>query len=189
MNAWISALIYLFYRVVRFLFHSAQSCLLWRFTGVSDHLARIRSGWALEDCQVLTILYRKRLAPGDISGSTDFVWSHDRFVKAKDVLGPNPNWTLYTLDKEYAYFLLTPEPWPYYHARNAPFAFPRQFQDAIELARMPFRAFCRFAEESLADPLGPVVYYSNAARSGTTLLTRVMQVRKFFHVTLLFSEA
>jgi len=131
---------------------------------------------SLEDCQLLSIVYRKKHAKGIMTNATNFIWLHDKFVKAKDVLVPDPCWTLYTLDMEFAYFLRMPKPWPHYHAREAPFVFMRQHEIGTKLARMPFKAFCRLAEQSLPEPKGPVVYYSSAARSGSTLLTRLVQV-------------
>jgi len=92
------------------------------------------------------------------------------------VLAPDPDWALLILDKNFAYFALTPKPWTWYNARRAPFVTGQQCAEAMKLARMPLKTFTCFAEKYLPDPKGPIVYYSNGARTGSTLLLRVMQV-------------
>lgn len=179
MNAWISFAIYLFYRFIRFLCHLVQNEIVWRFNGVRDHLTKIASDSDQSEttCQLLKIIYRKKLILVGVTNENDFMWWHDSFANPEQLLANDSCWTLYTLDENFAYFVLMPKHWPFYNAKRAPFVFIPQFTDGRKLARMPLKAFCRFADKTLEDPKGPVIFYTSGARSGSTLLTRVMQVK------------
>jgi len=164
------------YRFFRFIVHFTQEQFIWRLNGVRNHLEKIDQGSTKDTCQVMSIIYRKKIREGDISNSNDLVCWHEKFVDPTVMLAPDPCWTLYTLDTNFAYFLLMPKPWPWYNARRAPFIFMQQFSDATKSARIPLKTFSHFAEKFLPNPKGRVVYYSNGARTGSTLLLRVMQV-------------
>src|SRR5262245_33016501 len=126
---WIDFFFHLIYRFIRFVVHGLQSQVIWRLTGIKDDLDRItKHPTSSKDCQLLTILYRKKLAEADMTSSNDFLWLHRGFTSAKEVLLPDPSWTLYTLDEDYAYFIKMPKEWPFYHVREAPFVFMRQFE-------------------------------------------------------------
>lgn len=178
MNIWLLFATYVLYRIFRFIFHFVQTQIVWRLNGTYARLSKINSDSCTSPhtCQLLSIIYKKNLVEGDMANGHNFIWWHDKFVDPNELLLPDPTWILYTIDDDFAYFLKMPKPWTFYHAREAPFVRTRQFADGTKLARMPLKAFCDFANKSLSNPKGPVVYYSNAARSGSTLLTRVMQV-------------
>ncbi|CAF1168547.1 unnamed protein product [Rotaria sordida] len=104
------------------------------------------------------------------------MWLHDKFSDAENLLKYNPNWVLYTISERYAYFTLLPKPISEYNVKNAPFIFVKLFTDARQLARMPIKDFCTFACHSLAPIKGKVVFFTNCPRSGSTLITQMVQV-------------
>jgi len=52
----------------------------------------------------------------------------------------------------------------------------KQFTDALQLARIPIKDFCTFACHSLGPLKGKVVFFTNCPRSGSTLITQMVQV-------------
>ncbi|CAF1376754.1 unnamed protein product [Rotaria sordida] len=104
------------------------------------------------------------------------MWLHEKFYDAEKLLKYNPNWILYTISNRYAYFTLLPKPITEYNVKNAPFIWLAQFTDALKLARMPIKDFCTFACHSLGPMKGKVIVFTNCPRSGSTLITQMVQV-------------
>jgi len=160
--------------------------IFWRFNSVSQHLAEITEAKPSDakSCQLLSIIYRKRLAASTFVSPNDFIWWHDEFVESEVIL--DPHWTLYTMDEKFIYFLQMPNPWPFYNVRRATFLFVNQLADATKLARIPLKEFCRLTEINLTNPKGPVIFFTMVPRSGSTLFTKAMQV--FEEKIVCFSE-
>lgn len=177
--AYTSLFLYFLYCFLNFCFRFIQK-IFWHFAGIAPHLEKISSidqiEVPLETCQLLKILFRHKLVEGDICYGSDFLTIHDCFVNPADLFLSDSNWSLYTLDGTFVYFLRMPQEFQSYTARRAPFFYMTQFSGGVKLARMPWRQFCRFSNEKLSDPKSRVVFYTNAGRSGSTLLTRLLQV-------------
>jgi hypothetical protein len=121
-------IIYIIYRVIRDVICHLQS-YWFRFPKNSPTI----------QCEILTILYRLQPADGVVSRDCDFLWLHDKFYDAENLLKYNPNWVLYTISERYAYFTLLPKPITEYNVKNAPFFCMKQFTDALKLARIPIK--------------------------------------------------
>lgn len=170
---WKNLTSYLLYCFFHYIYRWIQENIVRRPAGISPKNLETSS----ESCQTFKILYRKKLVPVDLAQSTDFVCYHETFADPK-VLFSDPRWTLYSMDKDYVYFIQMPEPFHFYNAQKAPLLYVTQFYEGQKLARISLRAFCELSDKILQNPVGRVVFYTNAGRSGSTLLTRLLQVRK-----------
>ena len=119
---------YIIYRVIRDVITNLQS--YW-FHSPKNNTAI--------QCEILTILYRLKSGECEVARDCDFMWLHEKFYDAEKLLKYNPNWVLYTISDRYAYFTLLPKPIAEYNARNAPFVYLKQFNDALKLARIPIK--------------------------------------------------
>ena len=156
--------VFLVYRLLLLVFNFLHEAFFWRW--------RKRDGNTLE---ILKIIYKRKVNIGDMSRPSDFLGIHEKFVEKTELL--QPNWSLYTVSPKYAYFVRLPKPLHQYNALEAPFLFVKQFLDAEKMIRMPIVEFLSFAEEIGAPKGRKVVFLSNLARTGSTLLSQMLQVQ------------
>ncbi|CAJ0945927.1 unnamed protein product, partial [Mesorhabditis belari] len=128
-----------------------------------------------------SILYRQKRDIEEIAREIDFLTVHNSFVDTKLLEGNY--WTLYSLTKDFAYFVLLPKPVTYYNSQRSPFVYVQLFDEALLLAEMSRKEFERFAGELAKNPQPETIYYTNTARCGSTLLAKMLHCEGKSHCT------
>uniref|UniRef100_A0A0N5AJU4 Sulfotransfer_1 domain-containing protein n=1 Tax=Syphacia muris TaxID=451379 RepID=A0A0N5AJU4_9BILA len=156
------------------------------------------------------VVFRKRFHIGDVARSADFLVFHERMTTCDELC--DKQWMLYTISDRYAYFVRMPHPSIDYNVATAPFLSIAQFANAEALARIPHRTFIResYKLQNFADSIycfcsssgrlrlvfknslrctGQVVMLWTMARSGSTLVSRMLQCTdETNRCVLVFSE-
>uniref|UniRef100_A0A914DTF4 Sulfotransferase n=1 Tax=Acrobeloides nanus TaxID=290746 RepID=A0A914DTF4_9BILA len=80
------------------------------------------------------------------------------------------HWAIYSLDKDFAYFILLPNPVSSYNIINHQFLWQTYYEDALKIAKMPYKRFLTWSKlfEKNKNP-PPTVMIQTSARSGSTL--------------------
>jgi hypothetical protein len=109
------------------------------------------------------------------SGPENFLLTHDAWVDPEYVLSDTV--TLYYMTKDEAVFVECPADVIVSSSTSAPFLRQAQFQKAQNVLIMPLSVFHKLAEK-IGDPKGQIVFISNTARCGSTLLTQIFEETK-----------
>jgi hypothetical protein len=170
---------YFLFIFFRCFFNFIQLNIYWRLNGVLKRLENVKldaNGNGQKLCQILKIVYRKKLILPDLAHANNFLCIHENFI-SMDSLLENPNWTIYSVDEKFVNFVLLPKPLHFYNARESPFFYITQFFEAQKFAKIPLQIFCEHCNEKMESPRGNVLFISSVGRSGSTLVTRMLQVR------------
>lgn len=153
------------YRIIRAIIMTIQGCFH-RTTGKYKIL------FENETVELGTIIYKRKIIDADVASPTDFIWITEKFVHFKILL--QPNWSLYTIDENYAYFILMPKPAHTYTVDKAPFVYMKQFGEGLKLAKCTLKNFCKLTE-TINCQKGPVIYETSSPRAGSTLMAQLLQ--------------
>ena len=109
---------------------------------------------------------------GEPSGPGNFITTHTAFVSPSYVLQDNV--TLYYVTATEAIFVESPEEINVSYSDYGAFLRQAQFENARRIIKLPIAAFHKMAEE-IGDPTGEIVFITNTARCGSTLLTQIFE--------------
>ncbi|KAK0410112.1 hypothetical protein QR680_004953 [Steinernema hermaphroditum] len=125
-----------------------------------------------DQLEVSTILARKRFHLTDLARDVDFLsfFEHWESIECLE----DPRWMVYTVTRKHAYFVKMPNSSIEYAVEDSAFLGPTMFQLADKVARIPIDAFI---EQSRAyrNFKGKVIVISTMARSGSTLMAKMLQ--------------
>ncbi len=124
-------------------------------------------------CESFPIWWRKRLALMEPATRYDFWCGSGTKILAAEIV-TNEKWTLYTIDREFAYFVFLPNPLTSYCADKVPFFRVDQYLCAQKFARIRLDDFCRLGS-LVGPPKGHVIFLTYSPRSGSTLLSQILQ--------------
>ena len=161
------------YILARKLFSFVQG-LGWALNGTYIDLWRSkREGNYHRSAQLLDIVYRYKLdLVLEPSGPGNFITTHNGFVSPSYVLQDNV--TLYYITATEAVFIESPEEIDVSHSDYGSFIRVAQFENARRVIKIPIAAFHKMAEE-IGDPEGKVIFVTNTARCGSTLINQMFE--------------
>ena len=172
MLAWIYAK-YFAYVAVRKVYSTIQG-LFWIVNGtyLSLHTSKQEKNY-YRSAQLLDIVFRHKLdLVLEPSGPGNFITTHNGFVSPSYVLQDNV--TLYYVTATEAVFIESPEEIDVSHSDYGSFIRVAQFENARRIIKVPISAFHKMAEE-IGDPTGELVFVTNTARCGSTLLSQIFE--------------
>ena len=100
--------------------------------------------WEKGHVRISRILLKYKMDPEEISRRQDFIPSCGYFVES-DVLD-NPNWHLYCVERDRAFFVLLPRHIQYYSTARYPFIYVPIFEEALALAEVRKEEFIRLGK-------------------------------------------
>ena len=172
MLAWIYSK-YFVYIALRKLYSAIQA-LWWILNGtyLSLYSSRQEKNYH-RSAQLLDIVFRYKMdVVGEPSGPGNFITTHAAFVSPSYVLQDNV--TLYYVTAIEAIFVESPEEINVSHSDYGAFLRQAQFENARRIIKLPIAAFHKMAEE-IGDPTAQIVFVTNTARCGSTLLTQIFE--------------
>ena len=116
------------------------------------------------------------------SGPDNFLLVHDSWLDPEHVLDDTV--TLYYITKDEAVFVQCSPEVDVTSSNYSPFMRLSQFRHATKVLVMPIHVFQKLAEE-VGDPKGQLLFVSNVARCGSTLLCQIFEESK---QSIAFSE-
>jgi hypothetical protein len=123
--------------------------------------------------QVLRVVARFKLdsflAPANLH---DFIALHEGFETPEYLLRDYV--TVYCVNEREALFVETRPGLDVWRAGVSPFLMAAQFEHAVRIHRLPIAAFHRLADR-LGDPKGRLIFLTNTARCGSTMLTQMFE--------------
>ena len=172
MLAWIYSK-YFLYITVRKLYSITQA-LWWIVNGtyLSLYTSRQEKNY-YRSAQLLDIVFRYKMdVLTEPSGPGNFITTHAAFVSPSYI--QQDNVTLYYVTATEAVFVESPEEIDVSHSDYGSFLRVAQFENARRIIKIPIDAFHKMAEE-IGDPTGEIVFVTNTARCGSTLLTQIFE--------------
>ncbi len=122
--------------------------------------------------QHVKVIWRAKPLIYSMTRPEDYLYKHVKYVHPDYIL-QNKNVTLMDISKDYALFSVTDVDVNINNTEQFPFVFVAQFQEANNLIILPIKSFHRLADE-LGDPKVPVAVAQMTARSGSTLITQML---------------
>ena len=128
--------------------------------------------WNKRRAQFGRILWKRKPHYFDVTSTRDFLCIFSSSVELDYVLKPNVS--LYALTKDTAVFVETTGGVNIYSSDDYPFFNQAQFKRSRNVIKMPTISFHALAEK-VGDPSVPVIWLSNTARCGSTILAQVFE--------------
>uniref|UniRef100_A0A914XLM4 Sulfotransferase n=1 Tax=Plectus sambesii TaxID=2011161 RepID=A0A914XLM4_9BILA len=160
----IDLVVYAVYLILQQLFAFVQR-LYWMATGLSDPPVDT-------PVRLMSILYRRKRDPEELSRWEDFVAVHHSFAPVSILEGDH--WAFYAIDRKFAYFVEMPEPVITYDVQKYPFVYIPYFEFSKCLAVVPLSDMLSWADQLAKRPQPKTVFYTNTARCGSTLFAQML---------------
>ncbi|XGW18291.1 hypothetical protein V3C99_002710 [Haemonchus contortus] len=122
--------------------------------------------------RVSSIVWRYKVDPEEIAKRKDFVLAPG-YLDSIEILN-NPQWAIYTIEKDLVIFVLLPEPITTYTIDKNPFLFVPMFEKALAVAEVTRSEFLKFADKLATNPQPKTVLFTNTARCGSTLFGKML---------------
>uniref|UniRef100_A0A1I7ZQW7 Sulfotransfer_1 domain-containing protein n=1 Tax=Steinernema glaseri TaxID=37863 RepID=A0A1I7ZQW7_9BILA len=169
-EAILALLFYVLYRLLRALIQLESDA----YVLLQKALLRYQTGKELggDQLEVSTIFARKRFHLTDLARDVDFLAFFDHWESVECL--EDPRWMLYSVTRTHAYFVKMPNSSIEFAVDDSPFLGTTMFELANKVARLPVE---HFVEQSHAyrNFKGKVIVISTMARSGSTLMAKMLQ--------------